>query len=273
MRSIEEGLKKARRERKEMQTGRHHDFLQEWQGRTGDPSKLSAYLVSLLEPKSLAAEQFKRLRTLILRKMKSRMENMILVTSAIQGEGKTTTALNLAISTAQGMNETVLMIDTDLRKPGVHTHLGIEAERGLVDYLREERDLPELLIKTEVPKLTILPSGKPPENPSELLASNRMSQLLREVKDRYDNRFVILDSSPLNVFTDAAILAPQVEGVLLVVKDGGTPRDYVQRAIMQLEGSRILGLILNQFSAPESLKDTYYYYYDYDYDRSDKSGS
>ncbi|NOY52571.1 MAG: polysaccharide biosynthesis tyrosine autokinase [Deltaproteobacteria bacterium] len=273
MRSIEEGLEKARRERKGTQVEGNHAFLQEWQGRSIDRSKLSAYLVSLLEPKSLAAEQFKRLRTLILRKMKSRMENTILVTSAVQGEGKTTTALNLAISVAQGMNETVLMIDTDLRKPGVHTHLGIEAERGLVDYLREECDLPELLVKTEVPKLTILPSGTPPENPSELLASNRMSQLLREVKGRYDNRFVILDTSPINVFTDTSILAPQVEGVLLVIKDGETPRDYVHRAIMQLEGTNLLGLILNQFSAPESLKDTYYYYYDYDYDRSDKSRS
>jgi len=273
MRSIEEGLKKARLERREKSNGGRHDFLQEWQGRVVDRSKLSAYLVSLLEPKSLAAEQFKRLRTSILRKMKSRMANTILVTSAVQGEGKTTAALNLAISIAQGMNETVLMIDTDLRKPGVHTHLGIEVERGLVDYLRGACELSELLIKTEVPKLTILPSGTPPENPSELLASNRMSQLLQEVKIRYENRFVILDTSPINVFTDTAILAPQLEGILLVVKDGATPRDFVHRAIQQLEGGNLLGLILNQFSAPESLKDTYYYYYDYDYDRSDKSRS
>ncbi len=270
MRSIEKGLEKARREREGARRESNPQFLREWKGQSIDRSKLSAYLVSLLEPKSLAAEQFKRLRTLILRKMKSRMENTILVTSAIQGEGKTTTALNLAISIAQGMNETVLMIDTDLRKPGVHNSLGIEVERGLVDYLREEHSLPELLVKTEVPKLTILPSGEPPENPSELLASERMSLLLREVKARYDNRFVILDTSPVNVFTDTAILAPQVEGVLLVVKDGGTPRDYVHRAIAQLDGSNLLGLILNQFSAPESLKDTYYYY---NYDRSGKSRS
>ncbi len=273
MRSIEKGLEKAQREREGHRRNGNRKLLQSWRGQSSDRSKLSAYLVSLLEPKSPAAEQFKRLRTALLRKMKARMGNVLLVTSAIQGEGKTTTALNLAISIAQGMNETVLMIDTDLRKPGVHTHLGIEVERGLVDYLRGECSLPELLVKTEIPKLTILPSGEPPENPSELLASDRMSQLLREVKGRYENRFVVLDTSPVNIFADTAILAPQAEGVLLVVKDGGTPRDFVHRAISQLDGSNLFGLILNQFSAPESLKDTYYYYYDYDYDRSDKSRS
>jgi len=136
MRSVEKGLEKARRERGGARREANFKFLQEWKGRSLDRSKLSTYLVSLLEPKSLAAEQFKRLRTLILRKMKTRMENTVLVTSAIQGEGKTTTALNLAVSIAQGMNETVLLVDTDLRKPGVHTHLGIEVKRGLVDYLR-----------------------------------------------------------------------------------------------------------------------------------------
>jgi protein-tyrosine kinase len=268
MRSIEKGLEKAQRERDE-RSKEGEQLLQQWQVGSRDHSKLSAYLVSLLEPKSPAAEQFKRLRTLIMRRMKSDMGNSILVTSAVQGEGKTTTALNLAISIAQGMNETALVIDTDLRKPGVHTHLGIGAKRGLVDYLRGECDLPELLVRTEIPKLSILPSGEPPENPSELLASDRMSRLVREVKSRYDNRFIIFDSSPINIFADTAILAPQTEGVLLVVKDGATPRDYVKRAISQLDGAKLIGLVLNQFSAPESLKDTYYYYYDYDYDRSE----
>ncbi len=260
MRSIEKGLEKALRERGDAERIRQADLMRHWKGAPVDPSRLSAYLVSLLDPKSLATEQFKRLRTQILRKMKKRMENAILVTSAVGGEGKTTTALNLAISIAQGMSESVLLVDTDLRKPGLHTHLGIEAKYGLVDYLREGTDLSSFLIRTAVPKLTLLPSGTPPGNPSELLGSERMSHLLQEVKARYANRFIIMDTSPINVFTDTSILAPQADGVLLVVKDGETPREYVLRAISQLEESNLLGICLNHITAPESLKDTYYYY-------------
>lgn len=264
MKSIERGLEKAISERDGRRNYEAQNFLKHWKGKTSDRSKLSAYLVSYLEPKSLASEQFKRLRTKILRQMKERMENTILVTSAVKGEGKTTTALNLAISIAQGLNETVLIMDSDLRKPGVHTHLGIEADHGLVDYLRDERNLSDLLVKTEIPKLTLLPSGVPPENPSDLLASDRMSMLLHEMKTRYENRFIVLDSSPVNIFADAAILAPQTDGVLLVVKDGATPRDFVLRAISQLEQSNILGICLNHISAPDTLMENYYYYYDYD---------
>lgn len=264
MRSIEKGLEKAIREREARSNPDVCKLQKEWSGKILDLSKLNAYLVTILDSKSLAAEQFKRLRTQIMKTMRSRMENTLMVTSAIRGEGKTTTALNLAISMAQGLNETVLMIDTDFRKPGVHTYLGIEAEKGIVDFLRGEAELPELLLKTEIPKLTLLPSGKPPENPSELLSSERMSRLIQEVKARYEDRFIILDTSPINVFTDTSILVPLVDGVLMVIKDGVTPREYVLRAISQIDNNKLLGICLNMISAPESLQDSYYYYGDYD---------
>lgn len=263
MRSIEKGLEKSLRERGVQGNREAREFESNWDQSIKDLSRLSAYLVTVLEPASLAAEQFKRLRTHVLKRMKSKMENALMVASAVQGEGKTTTAINLAISISQGMNDTVLMIDADLRKPGVHTHLGIEADKGLVDYLSGDAELPDLLVKTEVPKLTLLPSGKPPDNPSELLSSEKMAHLIQEVKTRYPNRFVILDTSPLNVFTDASVLVPQVDGTLLVVKDGITSAEYVQRAISQLEREKILGIALNMISGPESLQDAYYYY-DYD---------
>ena len=193
MRSIEKGLEKAIRERESRSSPDLFKLQKEWNDKSLDFSKLSAYLVTILDSKSLAAEQFKRLRTQVMKKMRSRMENTLMVTSATRGEGKTTTALNLAVSVAQGMNETVLMMDTDFRKPGVHTYLGIEAKKGLVDFLRGEAEIPELLVKTEIPKLILLPSGQPPENPSELLSSERMSQLIREIKSRYEDRFIILD--------------------------------------------------------------------------------
>ena len=260
MRSIERGVAKAERER----AGRRGaGGGTPGRGPAADLSKLSAYLVTAREPHSLAAEQFKRLRTHVLRRLKARMGKTILVTSAIGGEGKTTTALNLAVAIAQGVNENVLMIDTDLRKPGVHTHLGIAAERGIVDHLRDGVPLEELLVKTGIPKLTLLPSGTPPDNPAELLDSRPMGRLLQEVKGRYPDRYVVLDTSPVNVFTDTAILAPMADGIVLVVRDGSTPREYVLRAIAQLDRSSILGICLNMISAPESLQDSYYYYYDY----------
>ncbi len=266
MRSIEKGLEKAMRERGGRRDQDTRKYQEQWKKRVPDFSRLSAYLVTILEPKSLAAEQFKRLRALILKKMRSRMENTVLVTSATRGEGKTTTSLNLAISLAQGLNETVLLIDADLRKPGVHRYLGIDAEKGLADYLRGEAELNDLLVKTEIPKLSLFPSGMPPENPSELLGSERMSSLIQEVRSRYEDRFIILDTSPINVFADTAILASMVEGVLLVVKDGVTPREYVHRAISQLESSKLIGICLNMISEPESLQDAYYYY-NYDKER------
>jgi exopolysaccharide/PEP-CTERM locus tyrosine autokinase len=262
MRSIEKGLEKAINEREGRRNHEAENLLKHWKGKVSDRSKLSSYLVSYLEPRSLAAEQFKRLRTKILRNLKEKTANTVLVTSAIKGEGKTNTVLNLAISIAQGMKETVLVVDTDFRKAGVHEHLGISADHGLVDYLRGEADLGDLLVKTEIPKLTLLPSGKAPNNPSDLLASDRMAEMLQEVRNRYENRYIVLDSSPVNVFADTAILAPLVDGVLLVVKDGATPRDFVLRAIGQLEQSNVLGICLNQISAPDSLMETYYYYYD-----------
>jgi protein-tyrosine kinase len=267
MRSIEKGLEKAIRERGGRRSQETNKYKEQWEKRVSDFSRLSAYLVTILDPKSLAAEQFKRLRTQILKKMRARMENTILVTSAARGEGKTTTALNLAISFAQGLNETVLLIDADLRKPGMHHSLGIEVEKGLVDYLRGEAELADLLIKTEIPKLSLLPSGDPPENPSELLGSERMSQLIQEVRSRYEDRFIILDTSPINVFADTAILASMVEGVLLVIKDGVTPQEYVHRAISQLDNSKMLGICLNMISEPDSLQDAYYYY---DYEKVEK---
>ncbi len=263
MRSIEKGLEKAIRERESRRRKESRAHRDQWGLKPPDMSKLSAYLVTLLEPRSLAAEQFKRLRTKILQQMKTRMESTILVTSAVQGEGKTTTALNLAITIAQGMSESVLLVDTDVRKPGLHTQLGIEVKRGLVHYLQGEIPLSEILVPTEIPKLTLLPSGEPPENPSELLASDQMSDLLHEIKTRYENRYIVIDSSPINVFTDTAILAPLVDGVLLVVRDGATPRDYVLRALSQINHENLLGICLNQISAPESLQDSYYYYSNY----------
>jgi len=215
-------------------------------------------LITLTAPQSLVAEQYKKLRTRVLQLTKARFQNTLMVTSAIAGEGKTLTALNLAITIAQGLHETVLLVDCDLRKPSVHRFLGIESKYGLSDYLSKNVDLSKLLVKTDISKLTLLLAGNLPPNPSELLASEKMQSLVKELKNRYPNRYIIFDSTPLLLTTDPNILGAQVDGVILVVQAGRTAREDVVSAMKLLEDMNVLGIVLNDV---ENVSSNYYYYH------------
>lgn len=202
-------------------------------------------LITLTSPRSVVAEEYKKLRTRILRLTKADFQNTILITSAVAGEGKTLTALNLAITITQGLHETVLLVDCDLRDPSVHKALGIEPTHGLSDYLTKNVDLSKLLVKTEISKLTLLLAGELPPNPSELLAGEKMQTLVNDVKSRYGNRYIIFDSPPLLPTIDPSILGKQVDGVILVVQAGRTARDDVASALKLLAGMNVLGVVLN----------------------------
>lgn len=225
------------------------------------------HLVSLLQPDSIAAEQYRILRTHILEASKKNGGRVFLVTSAVFGEGKTITAINLAVSIVKGLHETVLLIDADLRKPNLSKMLGFEKDRkGLAEYLTSGGDLASFLIKTPVPKLNIVASGLPPENPSELIDSQYMANLVKEVKERYDNRYIIIDSPPLLPVTDSTILSSLVDGVVLVVKASSTQRDMVNDAIEKIGNKdKILGLVINGCEGGIS-RYKYNYYYRYSSD-------
>lgn len=215
-------------------------------------------------PNSVAAEQYRKLRSRVLGAARERSGNAVLVASSGIGEGKTTTAVNLAIAIAQELDYTVLLVDADLRKPSVHSTLGIRNERGLADYLQGDAALEDVLVHTGLGKLVVLPAGKPPENPAELLASNRMRELIQELKARYTDRFVVFDSAPLLVAADTVPLSRHMDGVIMVVQAERTSPVEAQKAIALLGAVPVLGAVLNNM--PEHLLHSIHPYYTYSYE-------
>jgi len=214
-------------------------------------------LISLLKPQSFEAEQFKILRTTILFPGSGKPPRVIMVSSAVPGEGKSFVASNLAISIAQNIDEHVLLMDCDLRVPTIHTRFGLKQVRGLSDYLSGNRSLSSLLLKTKLEKLTILPGGSLPHNPAELLSSDKMARLIDEVRNRYQDRYVIIDSAPPQLTSESAALARLVDGVVLVISYGKTRREIIADLVEKLGKDKILGIVLNRFDLRSS---TYYGY-------------
>ena len=213
------------------------------------PPQVDPHLVTLTDQHSPIAEQYRNLRAKLFLAVDSCAHKAVLVTSAVPREGKTLTAVNLAITIAQSVQEKALLVDTDLRRPSVHTLLGLQPEKGLSDYLRDEIGLEEVLLRTPVDKLTVLPAGAPVPNPSELLGSEKMAALIKEVKSRYPDRFVIFDSPPVLHLADSMLLAKAVDLTLFVVMAGRTPRETVARALASYGPSNILGIVLNNVQA------------------------
>ena len=211
-------------------------------------SKIDKNLVALIKPQSFETEQFKILRTNLLFPASGRTPRSIMVTSAVPGEGKSFVSSNLAISIAQSIQEYVLLMDCDIRRPCIHNRFGFENVPGLSDHLARGASLNSLILKTAVNKLSILPGGKPPHNPSELLSSQHMSKLLQEVKYRYSDRYIVIDSPPPKLTAESGAISRQVDGVLLVVEYGRTPRNMVSDLIEIIGKDKILGVILNKLN-------------------------
>ncbi len=192
----------AKKERPVVKTSAPKPFLP-----PSHSERMDRNLVSLFNPQSFEAEQFKILRSNLLYPVSGNLPRSLMVTSPMPGEGKSFVACNLAISVALNINRHVLLMDCDLRRPSVHTRFGFDNVPGLSDYLSNRTSLSDLLIRTSVDKLTILPGGQPPDNPSELLSSERMSELLSEATERYPYRLIILDSPPPTLTAESSVLA------------------------------------------------------------------
>jgi exopolysaccharide/PEP-CTERM locus tyrosine autokinase len=208
---------------------------------------------------SFAAEQYKMLRSQLLFPMGKSPPRTIMVTSAIPGEGKSTVASNLAISIAQGKKEHVLLIECDLRRPSLAKLFGMRISKGLTTYLMEEDELSNLLHKTQIEGLTLLVGGRKPMNPYELVASQLMVDLLEEVKNRYEDRYIILDSPPAQVAAETGVLSKFVDGIVFVVRYGRTSRKVVQETLEKIDTDKLLGVVFNGFEG----KYTSEYYYKY----------
>jgi len=219
---------------------------------TSHNKRMDQNLISLFNPQSFEAEQFKILRSNLLYPVSGDPPRSLMVTSPRPGDGKSFVASNLAISVALNINRHVLLMDCDLRRPSIHTKFGFDENPGLSDYLAKGTSLSDLLIPTSIDKLTILPGGQPPNNPSELLSSERMSELLEEVTQRYSDRLVILDSPPPAMTAETRVLARWIDGVVIVIKHGKTPCDSVSEVINRIGKKKVIGAIMNNFQVYSS---------------------
>lgn len=214
-------------------------------------------LITLTDPRSPVAEAFRTLRTNLDFSSLDHPVKTLIVTSAGPGEGKSTTLANLAVTTAQSEKK-VYLVDCDLRRPTLHKLFGVSNDVGLTTMMRDEalRESPPLL-ETGVPGLWLLPSGPLPPNPSELLGSKRMEEIIATLKQQAD--IVLFDAPPITVVTDAAVLASKVDGVLLVFCAGRTKRDHARKAKALLEkvNARLIGVALNNVRFDSTLQ-TYY---------------
>jgi capsular exopolysaccharide synthesis family protein len=208
--------------------------------RTADVNKRR---ICLLRPDSYVAEQFRSLRGRIDALAAQRPIRTIAVTSPLAGEGKTTAAINLAAVTAMSVGRRVLLIDCDLRKPKVHQALGLRPEAGLAEVLTDQKSVDEAILKVEGMNLEVLAVRGRPANPSELLGSARMRELVEDVSGRYDR--VILDTPATLGVPDAKAVSDLSDGLILVVRSEVTSQQDVEAALEILDRRRLLGLVLN----------------------------
>jgi exopolysaccharide/PEP-CTERM locus tyrosine autokinase len=233
-----------------------------------DRTVLDSMLVSHFESSSMVSEQFRRLRTHIFKERAENPPRTILVTSALGSEGKSFVAANLAVTIATEYDSYALLVDCDLRNPSLSRWFGQEKAPGLSDYLLNRKEISELLIKTDIKKLNILSGGSSQEYPVELLGSKRMSTLINDLKSRYEDRYIIFDSSPILATTEPSVLTKMVDGIVLVVRADSTERDSVEQAMKVLDKNKIIGVVLNDdkfmtqpmHSRIFGTKYNYYYY-------------
>lgn len=230
---------------------------------------VSNELLSGHDPLSSFAESYRALRTSLLLSSAEHAPRTMLITSSHPAEGKTTIVANTAISLAQ-TGARVLVLDADMRRPRCHKILSTKNDSGLSTYLSRDVSVDKVIIPHDIPNLFVMPAGPVPPNPSELLSSIKLRYLVAELQDRFDH--IIIDSPPVIHVTDALIISPHVDGVVIVVKSNHTPREAVQRAKQALAdvNAKIFGVVLNCIDLNT---ESYYYNYKYAYYHSYEESS
>ncbi|MBN2012337.1 polysaccharide biosynthesis tyrosine autokinase [candidate division KSB1 bacterium] len=229
----------------------------------------NARLVTHFAPKSPISEAYRSLRTSIQFSRVDGALRTLVVTSPGPQEGKSTTVSNLAITMAQ-MGSKVLLVDTDLRRPVLHSIFGVSRAKGISNYLIGKIPIEEAILETGIDNLYLMPSGTLPPNPSELLGSSAMQECIDRLKEKFD--LVIFDSPPIIAVTDSAIISTKVDGVILVIKAGQTNRYALERAyntIFKIAGRKMLGALLNVVNVEGTYGSYYYYYYHYYYGKTE----
>lgn len=228
------------------------------------------HIITINKPKSPISEAYRTLRTNIQFSSIDSKSKTLLITSSSPKEGKTTTAVNLAVSMAQEGKKTVL-IDCDLRKPKIHRIFKLSNEEGglsniLIDEIKSEQGIKE----TEVPNLYVLPSGMTPPNPSELLSSQKMQEFMEYLRQSFD--YIVVDSPPLIVVTDAQIISKYSDACILVVAAGESDRNAVIKAkeLLCNVNANLIGIVLNKIDISREKYYKYYHYYETDKDNKKK---
>jgi len=217
---------------------------------TGVPSYDGANekLVVVSDPESADAESFRMLRSEIFAGKDKAEPRTIMVTSAFPGEGKTFVASNLAVSIAIGTDEQVLLVDSDLRRPTIHQVFGYPRSGGLAEYLDRKRPMEELIVKTKIQRLSILPAGQGSDSGSEKMSSSGMEVFMGEVKSRFHNWIVIIDTAPSHVMAGTRVIGKYVDGIVFVVMAQKSPRKEIQKSVASLGREKVLGVVFNGYT-------------------------
>ena len=237
--------------------------------RIGDGNSFPVELITHSHPKSALSEAYRNIRTSILLSFSEKPPKTLAISSPNPAEGKTTTVLNTAIALAQ-TGARVLLIDADMRKPRLHTIFNYENGAGLSNYLSGNAKLESIVQNSEIPNLSYIPSGPIPPNPSELLGSQLFKNTLQTLKESFDH--ILIDAPPVLGFADSAILAAMVDGTMMVVVGGETPRETLHQAreILMQVNARILGVVINRVDIRRNYYSSYYYRYHYYYGQEKK---
>ena len=217
-------------------------------------------LLPIVDPRSPVTERYRRMMTHIdhLGARDDHSYRMIVMSSSREAEGKTLTSMNLALALAEDRDRKVLLMDVDLHRPRVHHFLLSKPRLGWIDVFEDRAELDAAIIDLNQSRLRILPAGRPPEKPAEVIKSERFRRLLRQLRDRFDA--VVLDAPPLMRFVDANILNSYADGMVFVIRAGLTSRQIVRKALTQITSGRVIGVVLNDVRY--TLVDRYYYRYD-----------
>jgi len=199
---------------------------------------------------------FDSLRTQILQKMEENNWRTIAVVSPTPQSGKTLVSINLAISIAHQPQKTAILVDFDLRRPKVAAYLGIHTEKSMNDYLQDKAPLKDIMVNPGIDRLVIAPTMKPVSNSAETLSSKKVTNLIAELRDRYDSRIVIFDCPPVLNSDDAMVLLPQVDCILLVIANGMSTQSEIEETLHHLPKENLLGVVFNK---AEIESKTYYY--------------
>lgn len=246
----------------------HHELRQSTQVEIDLEHLSNQGIIIPSEERTILNEEYRRIKQPLINNVKGKSAqtiekaNLIQVTSSIPGEGKTFTAINLAMAISLEFDHTVLLVDADLLKPSMNEVFGLDEKKGLSEYLSGEIDsLSDVLLTTNIPKLTLLPAGKQHHLTSELFSSGLMDNLFCELSERYNDRIVIIDSPPVLSTNEANILAKKAGQIVFVIEQNRTTQIQVKEALSQFDANSIIGIVMNKSRNVDSGSVYGYYYY------------